>query len=99
MHSAEPFTDIHCHILPGVDDGARSWDEACALAPIAVADGMKTIIATPHQGGTFPHNSAEAICRRVDECQTLLDEHGIALRILPGADVRFGQNLMRDILR
>lgn len=99
MHPVEPFTDIHCHILPGVDDGARSWDEACAMAQMAVANGIKTIIATPHQGGTFAHNSAEAICRRVDECQSLLDEQGIPLRVLPGADVRYGHHLMRDLLR
>lgn len=69
------------------------------MAEMAVANGIRTIIATPHQGGTFAHNSADVICKRVEECQALLDEFGIALRVLPGADVRFGHDLMRDILR
>jgi protein-tyrosine phosphatase len=99
MHPAEPFIDIHCHLLPSLDDGARSWDETREMAQMAVANGIKTIIATPHQGGTFAHNTAELIHTRVQECQSLLDEHGIELRVLPGADVRIGNDLIRDILR
>lgn len=99
MHPVEPFTDIHCHILPGLDDGARSWDEACAMAKMAVANGIRTIIATPHQGGTFSHNSAEVICRRIEEFQSLLAQHSISLEVLPGADVRLSNELMRDIVR
>lgn len=99
MHPVEPFTDIHCHLLPGLDDGARSWDEACAMAQMAVANGIKTVIATPHQGGTFAHNSAEVICQRAEECQALLNEQQIDLRVLPGADVRISHDMMREIVR
>jgi protein-tyrosine phosphatase len=99
MHLAEPFVDIHCHLLPGVDDGARSWDETREMAQMAVANGIRTIIATPHQGGTFAHISVETILARVAECQALLDEQGIGLRILPGADVRISEDLLKDILR
>ena len=40
--------DLHCHILPGVDDGARDLDDAAAMAAQAQADGIATICATPH---------------------------------------------------
>ena len=40
--------DIHCHILPGIDDGAESAAVACKLARRAVERGVKTIVATPH---------------------------------------------------
>lgn len=40
--------DIHFHCLPGIDDGPRSWDEAVALCKAAAADGIETIVATPH---------------------------------------------------
>src|SRR5450631_1715949 len=40
--------DIHCHILPGVDDGAATLDEALAMARFCVADGITHVIATPH---------------------------------------------------
>jgi protein-tyrosine phosphatase len=40
--------DIHCHILPGVDDGAATLDEALAMARFCVADGITHVVATPH---------------------------------------------------
>jgi protein-tyrosine phosphatase len=40
--------DIHFHCLPGIDDGPRDWDEAIALCKAAAADGIETIVATPH---------------------------------------------------
>lgn len=44
----EGLTDIHCHMLPHVDDGARSEEEAMAMLKAAYADGIRTIILTPH---------------------------------------------------
>ena len=61
MNRREPFVDIHCHLLPGLDDGAASWDDALAMAEMAAADGVGTIVATPHQLGSHAGNSAEAI--------------------------------------
>lgn len=40
--------DIHFHCLPGIDDGPRDWDDAVALCKAAAADGIETIVATPH---------------------------------------------------
>ena len=42
------MVDIHCHILPEVDDGARSWEMASEMCRMAVADGVDHIVATPH---------------------------------------------------
>ena len=42
------MVDIHCHILPGVDDGAHSLEEACAMVEMAAADGITQVVATPH---------------------------------------------------
>lgn len=60
--------DIHCHILPGLDDGAESMDMACAMAEAAIADGITHVIATPHanQGYAFVPELARA---RRDELQ------------------------------
>lgn len=46
---APAFVDIHCHLLPGIDDGAADLATSLAMARMAAADGMRTIIATPHQ--------------------------------------------------
>src|SRR5258706_12204887 len=40
--------DLHCHILPGVDDGARTIEDSVQMAAMAAASGTKTIVATPH---------------------------------------------------
>ena len=40
--------DIHAHILPGVDDGAKNWDQTLQMARLAVEDGITVMVATPH---------------------------------------------------
>ena len=40
--------DLHCHMLPGIDDGARNMDEALSMAELAVADGVHGVVLTPH---------------------------------------------------
>jgi protein-tyrosine phosphatase len=83
--------DIHCHILPDIDDGSRSWEESLAMARIASEDGVKTVVATPH---LFRHkmvdlkelNQKEVILHRISEFQEKLTAENIPLTILPGCD-------------
>jgi protein-tyrosine phosphatase len=91
---SEPLVDIHCHLLPGIDDGAASWDESLAMARMAVADGIRVIIATPHQLGSFPQNRGAAIRTAVEQLQHRLDDEQIPLRVVPGADVRIEPDLV-----
>jgi protein-tyrosine phosphatase len=93
----EPFVDIHCHLLPGLDDGAATLDEAIAMAATALADGIETIVATPHQMGPYMRNSGAAIVAAVGQFQAVLDQRGLPLRVLPGADVRIVPELTRKI--
>ena len=88
MNQTSGFVDIHCHLLPGIDDGAKSWDESLAMARMAVADGIGTIVVTPHQLGGFAQNHGAAIRERTEELAGRLAEHDIPLSVLPGADVR-----------
>lgn len=88
MSDVAPFVDIHCHLLPGIDDGAKDWDETLAMAQLAVADGFSTIVVTPHQLGSFAQNRGEQIRAAVVHLQAFLDQHQVPLRVLPGADVR-----------
>ena len=91
------FVDIHCHILPGLDDGARDWDETLAMARQAVAQGVRRVIATPHQSGQFPANTPDRILARVFEAQERLRIAGITLELLPGADVRVTEHLIAKL--
>ena len=77
--------DIHCHILPGFDDGAVDEQAALAMARTAVKDGVQTIIATPHLNIDL-HSAAE-IAERTEKLNRLLEEENIRLTILPGAEV------------
>ncbi len=61
MNHPEPFIDIHCHLLPGLDDGPAGWEESLAMAEMAAGDGIVAIVATPHQLGNYPQNTAEKI--------------------------------------
>ena len=65
MH--EPFADIHCPLLPGIDDGAKHWDDTLAMARLAADDGTTTIVATPHQLGSWTQNRGDEIRALVDE--------------------------------
>ncbi|MCH5377964.1 MAG: capsular biosynthesis protein [Planctomycetes bacterium] len=98
MNDSEPFVDIHCHLLPGIDDGSQSWEQSLAMAEIAVADGMGTIVTTPHQLGNYGHNHGKQIRAKTAELQGQLDEHGVDLQVLPGADVRIEDGMV-DKLR
>jgi protein-tyrosine phosphatase len=93
----ETFVDIHCHLLPGLDDGAATLDHALAMAEMAVADGISTIIATPHQLGNHATNSGVTIRAATARFQQMLDGRRTPLRVLPGADVRVEPDLLRKI--
>lgn len=87
------LVDIHCHILPDIDDGPRSFADALAMARAAVEQGITTVIATPHQCGAYAGNSPLAIREAVASFQDALRRRGIPLDILPGADVRIEADL------
>jgi protein-tyrosine phosphatase len=92
------FTDIHCHLLPSIDDGAKNWDDSLAMARLASDDGIVTVIATPHQLGNFESNHGDDIWRRVIELQQRLDAAEIPLKVLPGADVRIESGMFDKLL-
>src|SRR5687767_10736491 len=79
--------DIHCHILPGVDDGASSLDEALGMARCYVNDGTTHVVATPHCNSTC-RLLRDEILPHVERFQEALVEAGIRLTILPGAEIQ-----------
>lgn len=80
--------DIHCHILPGVDDGAQSLSDSIDMARKAVQQGIHKIVATPHHMNNSYENSKRSIIARVKELNEALREEKIGLEILPGQEVR-----------
>jgi protein-tyrosine phosphatase len=80
-----PYVDIHCHILPGVDDGVADLREAVALATYAEAGGTHTIVATPHIRDDVVLDIS-SIALRVAEVNDELAANGLAVRIVPGGE-------------
>jgi protein-tyrosine phosphatase len=78
--------DIHCHILPGLDDGPANIDFSIAMARAAVADGTQLIVATPHIRRDFDVDP-EAIAPAVNDLNMRLGAEDVRLRVLPGAEV------------
>jgi protein-tyrosine phosphatase len=78
--------DLHCHILPGLDDGPANIDFSIAMARAAVADGTQIIVATPHVRGDFDVEP-EAIAPAVDVLNRRLEADDVLLRVMPGAEV------------
>jgi len=97
MQFPDHFIDTHCHLLPGLDDGPADWDESLAMARLAVADGIVTTIATPHQLGAFGTNDGETIRSRTAHLQEYLNQHDVPLRVLPGAEIRVEPELLERI--
>ena len=80
------YADIHFHILPGVDDGPSSMDESVALAAAAVADGTRTVVATPHVRSGFLSDVSD-LPDRVRELSERLAREGIGLAVRRGAEL------------
>jgi protein-tyrosine phosphatase len=97
MNNHEPFVDIHCHMLPALDDGPQGWDEAVAMAEIAMADGIAAIVVTPHQLGNYSLNTPDQIVAQTDRFRQTLKQRAIRLQLFPGADVRIDPELSQKV--
>jgi protein-tyrosine phosphatase len=87
--------DIHCHLLPGVDDGPADLNESIAMARMAAADGITTMIATPHQrAGEWLNDDPSRLRALLDEVRDGLGEKP-ALSL--GAEIRVDSDLLTDI--
>ncbi len=88
--------DLHCHILSGIDDGAQTITDSLAMAQQAVAEGIHTIVATPHhQNGKYVNERA-SIIHQVKQLNDELQQHEIPLKVLPGQEVRLYGGLLED---
>lgn len=88
--------DLHCHILPGIDDGARKIEDSLEMAKQAISEGIHTIVATPHhQNGKYINDKNNILYQvsRLNEC--FLKEN-IPLTLLSGQEIRIYGELLED---
>lgn len=97
--------DLHCHILPGIDDGAKSLEEAVEMCRIAAAEGCRAMVATPHQRrGAWWNSDREAIMGLARSLQNALGQAAPGqaalvpeLRVLVGGEVHVDADLLGEI--
>jgi protein-tyrosine phosphatase len=89
--------DLHCHLLPSIDDGPSTLEAALEMARMAVADGITTIACTPHIYPGVYENTAPCIRQAIAEFERELANHGIDLTLVGGADVHLAPNLADGI--
>ena len=89
--------DIHSHILPGIDDGAKTEADSMAMAKAAVEEGIHTMIATPHhKNGSFD-NIRENILTYTDILNSLFEQENIPLTLLPGQETRINGEMIEAL--
>lgn len=89
--------DLHCHLLPGIDDGAPNLATSLAMARIAAGDGITVTACTPHIYPGMYDNNDPAIRKAVAELQTRLDEADLPLRLTLGADTHIAPDLVEGL--
>ena len=86
--------DIHAHILPGMDDGPSTREEALEMARTAVANGIGVIVATPHCLNGVYNNWRKEILAACAEFSAELENQNIPLTVLPGSEVRLSPEII-----
>jgi protein-tyrosine phosphatase len=89
--------DLHCHLVPEIDDGAVDLKTSLAMARMSVADGVKVIACTPHIFPGVYDNAGPDIRRRVQSLQFEIDAAGISCRLVPGCDAHITPDLVSQL--
>lgn len=95
------IVDIHNHILPGLDDGPKNWEETISLAKQAVETGINHVIATPHHKHVhrehFYENEPLNILEQVKSANKMLKENKIPLTLYPGLEIHLYEEILNDL--
>lgn len=86
--------DIHCHILPGIDDGPKTLEEAVSMARIAARDGISQIVAAPHLRQGVYEPTVEQVLTKTAELANALEEADVSVELIPAMDVHIELDLL-----
>ena len=91
--------DLHSHILPGLDDGAKTLEEAVEMVRMAAGDGTRAILATPHSRDVQEAAAHETVREKVDELRKEAKRQGIDIEILLGMENHMTPDLLELVDR
>ena len=89
--------DIHSHLLPGLDDGVDSFEQAIEIIKGFEALGYKKLITTPHIMPDFYRNSETDIRKKLEELKIHIREEGIDVEVLPAAEYYLDESLLAKV--
>ncbi|WP_155667078.1 tyrosine-protein phosphatase [Ornithinibacillus caprae] len=89
--------DIHSHILPGIDDGAKTFTDSLVMAQAAVKQGIHTILATPHHQNGKYINEKPDITSLVKKLNEELQKESIPLTVLVGQETRIHGDMIHEL--
>ena len=91
------MVDLHCHLLPGVDDGSKSMEISLRMAREAVENGVTHALLTPHHMNGRYVNHKQDVIRLTKQFADELERHNIPLTVFPGQEVRINGNLLEAL--
>lgn len=91
------MVDLHCHLLPGIDDGSKSMAISLRLAKEATENGVTHALLTPHHMNGRYVNHKKDVLRLTQEFQQQLKDHQIPLTVFPGQEVRINGQLIQAL--
>lgn len=87
--------DLHCHILPGVDDGAKTMEESVAMARMAALTGTKTIVATPHMLHPQYHVPGDVARAKHAELVAALAAANVPIEVVLAGEIHWSSDVQR----
>lgn len=91
------IVDMHCHVLPGVDDGPKSMEGSMTILQEAVRQGIGKMIVTPHYHPGRYKVPAPLVLRTITEVRRELRRRGIAIELIPGQECYYFSNLLGEL--
>lgn len=86
--------DIHCHVLPKVDDGSQSMEQTMEMIRIASEEGIEAMIVTPHFKAGQRNASCTTIMDRIKLVQEEADRKGYDVRLFPGNEILYHEDVI-----
>jgi len=89
--------DIHCHIVPNIDDGAKSLEDALEMAKIAYSEGIRKIINTSHYHPDFKYKKGEELLKSIKEFNYILKSNNIDIEVCIGNELYYSEDIIEII--
>jgi protein-tyrosine phosphatase len=89
--------DLHAHVLPGIDDGPGTLEEAIALLRVMEGQGVRTVAAAAHALDGRYNATRDAVLRATEALNAALGAADLQIRVLPGMELYLGFDLLRAV--